>query len=64
MNVAQTPLSDEFGPFDGRTWLNCAHQGPLPRPARIEAEAAVAAKVNPSNLDEESFFAVPARLRS
>jgi cysteine desulfurase/selenocysteine lyase len=58
------PLSDEFGPFDGRTWLNCAHQGPLPRPARIEAEAAVAAKVNPSNLDEESFFAVPARLRA
>jgi cysteine desulfurase / selenocysteine lyase len=23
----------EFGPFDGRSWLNTAHQGPLPRPA-------------------------------
>jgi selenocysteine lyase/cysteine desulfurase len=57
------PLSDEFGPFDGRTWLNCAHQGPLPRPARIEAEAAIAAKVNPSDLDDESFFGVPERLR-
>ena len=57
------PLSDGFGPFDGRTWLNCAHQGPLPRPAQIEAEAAIAAKVNPSQLDEESFFAVPERLR-
>ena len=60
---ADSPLSTEFGPFDGRTWLNCAHQGPLPHAARAEAEAAVAAKVNPAELDEESFVAVPARLR-
>jgi cysteine desulfurase/selenocysteine lyase len=63
VTVVERPLSDEFGPFDGRVWLNCAHQGPLPRAARIEAEAAIAAKVNPSNLDDESFFAVPERLR-
>lgn len=63
VTVAKRPLSDEFGPFDGRVWLNCAHQGPLPRPARIEAEAAIAAKVNPSALDDESFFDVPERLR-
>jgi selenocysteine lyase/cysteine desulfurase len=61
--MATGPLSDEFGPFDGRVWLNCAHQGPLPRPARAEAEAAVAAKVNPAYLGEESFYDVPARLR-
>jgi hypothetical protein len=23
----------DFGPFGGRAWLNCAHQGPLPRVA-------------------------------
>jgi cysteine desulfurase/selenocysteine lyase len=63
VTVGETPLSDEFGPFDGRVWLNCAHQGPLPRPARIEAEAAIAAKVNPSALEDESFFDVPERLR-
>jgi cysteine desulfurase / selenocysteine lyase len=63
LSVIERPLSDEFGPFDGRVWLNCAHQGPLPRPARIEAEAAIAAKVNPSTLDDESFFDVPERLR-
>jgi cysteine desulfurase / selenocysteine lyase len=63
VTVGETPLSDEFGPFDGRVWLNCAHQGPLPRPARIEAEAAIAAKVNPSILDDESFFDVPEWLR-
>lgn len=57
-------LSDAFGPFEGRTWLNCAHQGPLPRSAREEAAAAVAAKANPALLAEESFFAVPARLRN
>ena len=61
--MVDRPLSDEFGPFDGHTWLNCAHQGPLPRSARAEAEAAIAAKVDPSRMDEESFFAVPERLR-
>jgi cysteine desulfurase / selenocysteine lyase len=63
VTVVERPLSDEFGPFDGRVWLNCAHQGPLPRAARIEAEAAIAAKVDPSKLDDQSFFAVPERLR-
>jgi cysteine desulfurase / selenocysteine lyase len=64
LTVAESPLSKEFGPFDGRTWLNCAHQGPLPHAARAEAEAAIAAKVNPWGLDGESFVAVPARLRA
>lgn len=26
-----TEASDAFGPFEGRVWLNAAHQGPLPR---------------------------------
>ena len=31
---------EEFGPFDGRVWLNVAHQGPLPRRARRVVVAA------------------------
>ena len=30
-----TALSAAFGPFAGRIWLNCAHQGPLPLPAAV-----------------------------
>jgi len=30
-------LDHRFGPFDGGVWLNCAHQGPLPHPARDAA---------------------------
>jgi hypothetical protein len=29
-----TQLADAFGLFDGRVWLNAAHQGPLPRKRR------------------------------
>ena len=36
-----------FGPFDGRVWLNCAHQAPLPNVARAEAEEAIAWKAAP-----------------
>ena len=53
----------DFGPFDGRTWLNCAHQGPLPRVAVEAAERAVALKVAPSRLSEEEFARVPRDLR-
>ena len=27
---ANNPYAEDFGPFDGRVWLNTAHQGPLP----------------------------------
>ena len=32
----QTKYYADFGPFDGKVWLNCAHQGPLPRVAADE----------------------------
>jgi selenocysteine lyase/cysteine desulfurase len=54
----------DFGPFDGKVWLNCAHQGPLPRAAAEEAREAVGWKVRPSELTPERFAGVPARLRS
>jgi len=54
----------DFGPFNGRTWLNCAHQGPLPRIAAEEAREAIGWKVNPYELTTERFNSVPARLKS
>jgi cysteine desulfurase / selenocysteine lyase len=57
------PLSSAFGPFDGRIWLNCAHQGPLPRPAVEAAKAALADKIAPARIADESFREVPERLR-
>ncbi len=53
----------DFGPFDGRVWLNCAHQGPLPCTAAEEAREAVAWKLRPFELTAERFAEVPARLR-
>ena len=56
-------LDHRFGPFDGGVWLNCAHQGPLPHPARDAALDAVAAKTAPAAMTDEAFTDVPARLR-
>jgi cysteine desulfurase / selenocysteine lyase len=56
-------LSPHFGPFAGRTWLNCAHQGPLPAPAHAAALEAIAAKVSPAAIRDEDFVETPARLR-
>jgi hypothetical protein len=36
----------QFGPFDGRVWLNTAHQGPLPR--SLVAAASRAAEMKAS----------------
>jgi cysteine desulfurase / selenocysteine lyase len=52
-----------FGPFDGRIWLNAAHQGPLPRAAARQAEEAIAAKLAPHRIGEDDFVEVPRRLR-
>jgi selenocysteine lyase/cysteine desulfurase len=57
-------FSGAFGPFHDRTWLNCAHQGPLPRVAVQEAHEAIAWKMAPHELTSERFNSVPARLRS
>src|SRR5689334_9150030 len=54
-----------FGPFgEGRVWLNCAHQGPLPRPAAAAAASAIAEKAVPHRLRDAAFEEVPARLRA
>ena len=56
--------ADDFGPFDDHIWLNCAHQGPLPKRAVSEAHAALRQKVAPHRLPYSAFDDVPARLRT
>jgi selenocysteine lyase/cysteine desulfurase len=59
-----TAAGCQFGPFDGRVWLNTAHQGPLPRPAVEAAKQAAALKAAPHRIDDNDFGEVPERLRS
>lgn len=53
----------EFGPFDGRAWLNTAHQGPLPLQAVTAAGHAAALKAAPHRISDGDFTEVPERLR-
>ena len=56
-------VSDQFGPFEGRVWLNSAHQGPLPRAAVDAAQTAARMKATPHRIRDEAFTEVPERLR-
>jgi hypothetical protein len=53
----------EFGPFDGRSWFNTAHQGPLPHAAVQASERAAALKAAPHRIGDDDFSEVPERLR-
>ena len=67
MNSTNAPpagYADAFGDFDGRIWLNAAHQGPLPLVAAEAAREALAAKLAPHRISDEAFTAVPQRLRN
>ena len=57
-------VAGDFAGFEGRAWLNCAHQGPLPRVAVAEAERALADKAAPHRIGDESFTEVPGRLKA
>jgi selenocysteine lyase/cysteine desulfurase len=58
------PFSSGFGDFEGRIWLNTAHQGPLPLSAAQEAHEAVAWKLTPHEMTGERFDSIPRRLRA
>src|SRR5215472_14794224 len=58
-----TEAAGQFGPFDGRIWLNTAHQGPLPRPAVDAGGYAGALKAAPHRIGDGDFREVPERLR-
>lgn len=55
--------SKDFGDFEGKIWLSCAHQGPLPRVAFTEALDALSWKVAPFKLTQERFDETPRRLK-
>ncbi len=58
-------VSGDFGPFDGRVWLNCSHQGPLPKVAVAAAHQAVEMKTAPHPMTRAALFReVPHRLRT
>jgi cysteine desulfurase/selenocysteine lyase len=56
-------LSAEFEALAGRAWLNCAHQGPLPRRAAEAARAAIDRKSAPWLMAPEHWEEVPRRLK-
>jgi cysteine desulfurase/selenocysteine lyase len=57
-------VTGDFGGFDGRAWLNCAHQGPLPLVAVAAAERALADKAGPHRIGDQAFTEVPRRLKA
>jgi cysteine desulfurase / selenocysteine lyase len=61
--ISAREARDEFGPFEGRLWLNVAHQGPLPRRARTALEEAADNKTAPHRMHDDSFWEVPAALK-
>lgn len=56
-------LREQFDGLDGRVWLNCAHQGPLPVPAVREIREATDKKRSPWTLTNDDFDVVPPRLK-
>lgn len=57
-------VAGDFGPFEDRIWLNCSHQGPLPRVAVQAAQEALAWKIAPHHLTDSTLFtATPLSLR-
>lgn len=53
----------DFGPFGGKTWLNCSHQGALPRVAAEAVREAIAWKTAPHHMTSQRFTEVPQKLR-
>jgi cysteine desulfurase/selenocysteine lyase len=62
--ASRLPASGEFGDFDGRVWLNTAHQGPLPLAASAAAAQACELKQFPHRIADADFTEVPERLRA
>lgn len=56
-------ITEEFGPFDGRSWFNTAHQGPLPAVAVAAARTAAELKAAPHRIPDAEFADLPERLR-
>lgn len=55
---------DDFGPFDGKIWLNTASEGPLPKIALPALQEVVAWKLKPYDLTNRRFREAPQNLKS
>lgn len=55
--------SRDFEPTEGHVWLNCAHQGPMPRAAVEEAREVIRWKTALHLLKDELFGEIPLRLK-
>ncbi len=53
----------DFGPFDGKIWLNVASEGPVPHTAMEALKDAVEWKLQPFQLTVSKFLGVPQQLR-
>lgn len=56
--------SKDFGPFDGKIWLNCASEGPLPHAAVQALQEATEWKLKPYQLTHKRFAQVPQQLKA
>jgi len=56
--------TQDFGPFDGHVWINCSHQGALPKTAGEALEEAKNWKVNPIHMTSENFTKTIENLRN
>jgi len=57
-------FSKDFGPFDGKVWLNTAAQGPLPHVAVEALREATQWKLKPFQLTPHKFFSTVTELKS
>lgn len=62
--MTDSPYAAAFGSFDGRIWLNAAHQGPLPLAAAAALQHAMTDRLAPHRIADSDFTDIPARLRS
>jgi cysteine desulfurase/selenocysteine lyase len=56
--------SNDFGPFEGKIWLNNASEGPLPKVSVTALHEAISWKINPVHLTNQRFAQVPAKLKN
>lgn len=63
MDRMDSLYGEDFGPFDGRIWFNCAHQGPMPRSAVVAAQRAVCERTCPYLIQDDDFISVPRQLK-
>lgn len=55
--------ANDFGPFDGKIWLNSASEGALPKVSVAALQEAIRWKIQPFHLTHQRFRDVPAKLK-